>query len=75
MASNMQGKVGLLLSFRLRYFLCPFEHFLEKELSQIFAPIPGGGHVTIKRVVQLLLVVPAMWRFTPAYLIATPLKL
>jgi hypothetical protein len=47
MGSNMQGQVGLLLNFRLHYFSCPSEHFLRKELSQNFAPIPGGGHPTL----------------------------
>jgi hypothetical protein len=33
------------------------EHFLPKELYQIFAPIPGGGHATLRgAVVQALLV-------------------
>jgi hypothetical protein len=27
-------------------FSAPSEQFLRKEISQIFAPIPGGGHPT-----------------------------
>jgi hypothetical protein len=40
--------VSLGLSFHLHYFSAPPEHFLEKELSEIFAPIPGGGHATFR---------------------------
>jgi hypothetical protein len=43
---TLQANVSLLLSFRLDYFLALSEHFLQKELSQIFAPISGGGHAT-----------------------------
>jgi hypothetical protein len=42
--STIQGSVSLRFSFRLHYFSAPSEHFLPKELSQIFAPIPGGSH-------------------------------
>jgi hypothetical protein len=35
------------VNFILQYFLAPSEHFVPKELSQMFAPIPGGGHGTI----------------------------
>jgi hypothetical protein len=31
----------------LHFFLSPPKHFLPKELSQVFAPIPGGPHGTI----------------------------
>jgi hypothetical protein len=37
-----------------------YERFLPKELSQIFAPIPGGPHAT-SRVVLFMLYMP-MWR-------------
>jgi hypothetical protein len=38
--------VRLSVSFHLHYFSAPAEHLLRKELSEIFAPIPGGGHGT-----------------------------
>jgi hypothetical protein len=38
--------VSLVVGFHLHYFSAPSGHFLQKELSQIFAPIPGGGHGT-----------------------------
>jgi hypothetical protein len=45
---DQYGQVNV--SFLLHYFLAPAEHFLPKELSQIFAPIPGGGHATSRGV-------------------------
>jgi hypothetical protein len=39
----IQGSVSLLFSFLSHYFAALSEHFLRKELSQIFAPISGGG--------------------------------
>jgi hypothetical protein len=33
-------------SFHLRYFSAPYDYFMKKELSQNFAPIPGGPHGT-----------------------------
>jgi hypothetical protein len=39
-----KGEVSI--GFDLHYVSAPPEHFLSKELSQIFAPIPGGGHAT-----------------------------
>jgi hypothetical protein len=44
--STIQGAVSLLFSFVSHYFSAPFEHFLRKELSQIFALIPGASHGT-----------------------------
>jgi hypothetical protein len=40
--STAQGHVSLLLSFYLHYFSAPSEQFQPKQLSQIFALIPGG---------------------------------
>jgi hypothetical protein len=51
--------VSLFLSFHLHYFLCPPGR-LPKELSEIFAPIPGGGHATSREL--FLLAGPPMWR-------------
>jgi hypothetical protein len=34
--------VSLIFSFYSHYFGAPSEHFLRKELSQIFVPIPDG---------------------------------
>jgi hypothetical protein len=44
--STIQGYVSLLLSIHLHYFSALSEHILPKELSQSFAPIPGGAHGT-----------------------------
>jgi hypothetical protein len=57
------GEVSV--SFRLHYFSSPPEQFLRKELSQIFALIPGGGHATPRAELLMLIVVP-MWRSTTA---------
>jgi hypothetical protein len=35
------------VSFHLHHFSAPAEHFLGKELSEVFAQIPGGGHGTL----------------------------
>jgi hypothetical protein len=40
--------VSLSVSFYLYYFLSSSEHFLLNELSQFFAPIPGGGTCNIR---------------------------
>jgi hypothetical protein len=70
--STIQGAVSLLFSFLLHYFSAPFEHFLRKELSQIFALIPGGPHATPRA--ELFMLVPvAIWRFTLALSRATSL--
>jgi hypothetical protein len=54
-------KAGVSVSFLLRYLLAPSEHFLPKELSQIFGPIPGGGHATSRAELFSSFLVP-MWR-------------
>jgi hypothetical protein len=46
LGSTKKDNVSLLFSFHLNYFLVPSEHFLQKELSQNFALIPGGPHGT-----------------------------
>jgi hypothetical protein len=45
---------GVSVSFHLHYFSAPAEQFLRKELSQNFAPIPGGEQGTIFNAQPLL---------------------
>jgi hypothetical protein len=45
LGSTIQGSVSLLFSFLSHYFQLHPSLFL-KELSQFFAPIPGGPHAT-----------------------------
>jgi hypothetical protein len=71
--SSVQAEVSLLLSFYLHYFSAPSEHFLPKELSQIFAPIPGGPHAT-SRAALFMPMVP-MWRSMTAPSRATALQM
>jgi hypothetical protein len=40
-------RVRLRVGFHLHYSSALSEHFLPKELSQIFAPIPGAPHGTL----------------------------
>jgi hypothetical protein len=49
LGSTAQGYVSLLFSFHLYYFSDLSEYILPNELSQIFAPIPGGGHELLGR--------------------------
>jgi hypothetical protein len=60
---NLVQKGEVSVSFLLHYFLAPFKHFLSKELSQIFAPTPGGGYAA-SRAVLFMPLVPFIWRFT-----------
>jgi hypothetical protein len=45
--TNWAQYYGVSFSFHLHYFSALSEKFLRKELSQFFAPIPGGAHGTI----------------------------
>jgi hypothetical protein len=47
MGSTKQSWVSLLFRFHLHYYSALSKHFLPKELSQIFALIPGAGHATV----------------------------
>jgi hypothetical protein len=67
---NLVQTVSLGLRFHLHYFSAPSELFLRKELSQIFALIPGGPHAT-SRVGLFMLLVMQMSRSTPAHSSAT----
>jgi hypothetical protein len=62
------GEVGI--SFLLYYFSALSEHFLPKEISQIFAPIPGGPHVTYRGALFMSGVV-LFWRSTTQRSLAT----
>jgi hypothetical protein len=48
LGSTTQGYVSPFLIFDLHYLSSPSEHFLQKELSQLFAPIPGAGHAPMR---------------------------
>jgi hypothetical protein len=56
--STKQRSVSLLFGFHLHYFSAP------KEISQIFAPIPGGGRATSRA--ELFMLMKQMSRSTPA---------
>jgi hypothetical protein len=47
---NMVQAVSLDIRFHLHHFSILSKNFLPKELSQIFAQIPGGGIHAISRV-------------------------
>jgi hypothetical protein len=51
---NLAQLASVRASFPFHCFVAPSEHFLRKELSQIFAPIPGGGHATFFNAPPLL---------------------
>jgi hypothetical protein len=51
--------VSLVVSFHLHYLSSRSVHFPSKELSQIFVPIPGGGHATSRAELLLLWVTVA----------------
>jgi hypothetical protein len=57
--------VRLGVGIYLHYFSARSEHFLPKGLSQIFDPIPGGGHATPR--VELFMFMKALWRYTTAH--------
>jgi hypothetical protein len=59
-------KYSVSVSFLLHYFSAPSEQFLPKELSQIFAPIPGARHATTTAEHIMPVMVP-IWRSMPAY--------
>jgi hypothetical protein len=63
--STKQGAVSLLFGFHLHYFSALSDNVLPKEISQIFAPIPGGAHATSRAV--LFLFCRAPWRSTTAH--------
>ena len=67
---NLVQLVSMHIGFNLHYFSSPSDHFLPKELSQIFAPIPGGGHATSRAELFMLRMVQ-MSRSTPALSRAT----
>jgi hypothetical protein len=70
--STTQGYVSLFFSFNLHYLSVPSEKFRRKELSQIFALIPGGGHATYRA--ELFMPIMPMWISTTARLKATLLS-
>jgi hypothetical protein len=70
---NMVQNVSLGVSFCLHYFSASSEYFLPKELSQNFAPIPGGEHATFRAVLFMLRMV-LLWRSMAAPSRATTLQ-
>jgi hypothetical protein len=73
--TNLVQSYGVRLSFHLHYFSPPSEHFLPKEISQIFAPIPGGGHATSRAELLVLSMKAHLSISTPAFSRATSLKM
>jgi hypothetical protein len=73
MRQNMAHSNKVSFSFHLHYFSALSERFLPKELPQVFAPIPGGGHAT-SRVEQFMPKMP-MSISTPAFSRATALAM